>query len=131
MVLYLIMPENEEANACPDTEASEDILRGRTVDNVLEITDSNNVIVGNMTFWASNILAKDHVDSITFDSLIFNFPSSSHRMLGSEELPMHTEMKGDDHKVINCTFEGAEGPALEYDGGNMLIHNSDFRLSIW
>ena len=36
--LSLIMPEGE-ANACPDTNASEDILRGRTLDNVLEITD--------------------------------------------------------------------------------------------
>jgi len=130
-MLYLIMPENEEANTCPDTDAAEDILRGRTLDNVLTLSHSSNVIVGNMTFWASNILASDDINSITYDSLNFKFPSSSHRMLGSEEFPTHTYLKGDDNKIINCTFEGAEGPAIEYKGGNMLIHNSEFRYNDW
>ena len=61
--LSLIIPEGE-ANACPDTDASEDILRGRTLDNVLEITDSSDVIVEGITFWASNIIASDSNDRV-------------------------------------------------------------------
>ena len=131
-MLHLIMPDNtNEVDTCPDTDASEDILRGRTLDNVIEISDSSDVIVANITFWASNIIASNNVDAITFDSLIFKFPSSSHRMLRSEALPKQTTLNGDDHRVINCTFEGAEGPPLYFDGGNMLIHNSEFSFNDW
>ena len=46
------MPEDAE-ETCPDTDSSVDVLRGRTLDNVLEITDSANVIVANITFWGA------------------------------------------------------------------------------
>ena len=131
-VLHLIMPNStEEVNTCPDTDESEDILRGRTLDNVLEIIDSTDVLVGNITFWASNIIASDNVDRIIFDSLIFRFPSSSHRMLKSDAYPKATTLDGDDHAVINCSFYGAEGPPLQYSGSNILIHNSEFSYSDW
>ena len=55
-ILSLILPEGEE-NSCPDTAESEDILRGRTVDNVLEISGSADIIIEGITFWASNIIA--------------------------------------------------------------------------
>ena len=51
-MLRLIMPENA-GDTCPDTDSSVDVLRGRTLDNVLEITDSANVIVANITFWGA------------------------------------------------------------------------------
>ena len=51
-MLRLIMPENA-GETCPDTDSSVDVLRGRTLDNVLEITDSANVIVANITFWGA------------------------------------------------------------------------------
>ena len=131
-ILHLIMPNStEEVNTCPDTDESEDILRGRTLDNVLEIIDSADVLVGNITFWASNVIASNNVDRITFDSLIFRFPSSSHRMLKSDAYPIATTLDGDDNAVINCTFYGAEGPPLLYSGSNMLVHNSEFSYSDW
>ena len=111
------MPEGEE-HSCPDTEASGDILRGRTLDNVLEITDSTDVIIKGINFWASNIIASDNNNRVTLDSLIFKFPSSSHRMLKSAALPKHTTISGNDNAVVNCTFEGAEGPALQ---GSLII----------
>ena len=43
----------------------------------------------------------------------------AHRMLRSEDMPKHTKMDGDDNQVINCTFYGAEGPALQYRDGVM------------
>ena len=128
--LYLIMPENE-AGTCPDSSASPDILRGRTLDTVLEITGSSNVIVKDITFKASNIRASDGNSAVTFDSLIFNFPSSSHRMLKAATFPRHTIMNGNDHSVINCTFYGSEGPALQYNGNNILVHNSEFIYNDW
>ena len=112
-MLHLMMPETEEAGACPDTDASEDTLRGRTLDYGLEITDSHDVIIANMTFWACNIKANEDNNAITLDSLTFEYPSSSHRMLRSEDMPKHTKMFGDDNQVINCTFYGAEGPGTE------------------
>ena len=78
-MLHVMMPESEESNTCPDTDASENVLRGRTLDYALEITDSHDVIIANMTFWACNIKANENNDAVTLDSLIFQYPSSSHR----------------------------------------------------
>ena len=129
--LSLILPEGE-TDSCPDTDASEGILRGRTLDNVLEITDSSNIIVKGISFWASNIIANDNNNNmIMLDSLDFKFPSSSHRMLKSAAFPKHTLLYGSDHTVINCTFEGAEGPALQYYGDNILVHNNEFSYNDW
>ena len=131
-ILQLVMPE-DEANSCPDTDASADILRGRTFDNVLNVTDSSDVTIANITFFASNIIVDDNDNNaITFDSLIFSFPSSSHRMLKSEAEPIHTIFRGDDHVIINCTFIGGEGPALHYEGvSNYYVHNNEFALNGW
>ena len=87
--------------------------------------------MANITFRASNIIATNKVDRITFDSLLFNFPSSSHRMLKSDAYPKATSLEGEDNAVINCTFYGAEGPALQYKGGNTLVHNSEFLYTDW
>jgi hypothetical protein len=128
--LRLILPNNtEEPQSCPDT--STDNLRGRVLDTVLEIRNSEHVIVANITFWASNAVSNSEDHDITFDSLIFNFPSSSHRMLKSEEFPKHTKFSGSNNAVINCTFYGAEGPALQYDGSNMIVHNTEFSFNDW
>jgi len=129
-ILYLIMPnKTNEFDLCPDT-SDPDALRGRTIDIGLELIDSSEVIVGNITFWASNAMAQNKVSGITFDSLIFQFPSSSHRMLKSDSHPKHTKSYGQNNAVINCTFFGAEGPALQYDH-NMLVHNSEFSFNDW
>ena len=131
-MLYLIMPENtEKKDNCPDSDSSEGILRGRTLDNVVEFEDCKDVIVANITFWASNIVAKGNCQRMKFDSLIFNFPSSSHRMLKSAEEPKVTNIHGDDNAVVNCTFLGADGPPLIFKGENMLVHNSEFLFNDW
>ena len=131
-MLRLIMPDNSE-EGCPDTDSSVDMLRGRTLDNVIEILDSSDVTVSNITFWASNIIADDDANNaITFDSLIFQFPSSSHRMLKSEAEPIHIKFLGNDHAVINCTFFGGEGPSLYYEqSDNFVVHNSAFSWNDW
>ena len=124
--LSLIMPE-ADPDQCPDSHT----LRGRTFDNVIEITSSSNIVVADITFFASNIIATDGNNGITFDSLIFNFPTASHRMLKSDAFPMHTTIYGDNNAVINCTFHGSDGPALKYDGNNIIVHNSEFTYNDW
>ena len=129
-ILHLILPNNtDEKESCPDLSA--DVLRGRTLDFGLEIIDTTGLVIANMTFWAANIISQNKDSDIRFDSLIFNFPSSSHRMLKSQAHPIHTKMTGHDNAVVNCTFEGSEGPALQYDGSNMLVHNSAFSFNDW
>ena len=83
------MPNNTE-ELCPDV--SKEYLRGRTTDTGIEIIDTMNLVIANMTFWASNLIATNKISEITLDSLIFKYPSSSHRMLKSEELPKHTRV---------------------------------------
>ena len=129
-ILSLILPDFE-VGMCPDSNASPDILRGRTYDNVIEFTDSSNVIMKDITFRASNFIANDGNSDLTFDSLIFEFPSSSRRMLKDATKPLHTKMYGDNNAVINCSFYGSEGPALQYNGNNMVVHNSEFVYNDW
>ena len=125
--LSLIMPEGD-SDQCPDIHA----LRGRTFDNVLEIVSSSNVIVEGITFFSSNIIASDGNSGVTFDSLIFNFPTSSHRMVKSAKYPKHTKLNGSNNVVINCTFHGSDGPALQYENGdNLLVHNNEFSYNDW
>ena len=52
-------------------------------------------------------------------------------MLKSDAPPKHTKITGNDVSVINCTFHGAEGPALQYYGGNSYIHNNEFSYCDW
>ena len=129
-MLYLILPPDINGKEpCPSS--SSDNLRGRIIDNVLEISDTSHMVISNITFWASNVISTNKVSGIIFDSLIFKFPSSSHRMLKDEGFPTHTKIFGNDNSVINCTFEGSEGPALQYQGSNILVHNSEFSFNDW
>ena len=52
-------------------------------------------------------------------------------MLKSAAFPRHTTVYGNNNAVINCTFFGSDGPALQYNGDNMLVHNSEFYYNDW
>ena len=127
-VLYLIMPEG--AGECPEIDQT--VLKGRVLDNAFEIIDSAYVTIADISFWASNVIASDESNNgITFDSLIFEYPSSSHRMLHDDAYPKHTELNGNNNAVVNCSFHHSEGPALVYEGKNMLVTNNEFILNDW
>ena len=75
---------------CPDTSSKN--LCGRTLDYGLTITNTTGLTVANLTFLAATIdgHSEDHgplIDEVYLDSVDFLFPSSSHRMLGSDSLP--------------------------------------------
>ncbi|CAL4074331.1 unnamed protein product [Meganyctiphanes norvegica] len=138
--LYLIPP----FDGCPAVNA--DILRGRTIDYGLTVTNTTGLIIANMTFFASNIHAYSHninslIDNIQLDSLHFKFPSSSHRMLSNIDYPLITSLDASawSHGVLhygklmitNCTFEGSEGSALVYKGKECYVHNNIFMFNEW
>ena len=106
-------------------------MRGRVIDHGLIIQNTKHLTIANISFFASNVEAAVGIESVIFDSLEFKFPSSSHRMLKSDAVPKHTQIMGNFISVINCTFHGAEGPALQYNGKNSYIHNNEFSYSDW
>jgi len=129
-MVYLILPiENREESACPSP--SSESIRGRTIDYAFEIRRSSFITLANMTFFASNVLADYHVEGISLDSLDFKFPSSSHRVLKVDKIPPITKVKGDDCSVINSTFLGSDGPALEYVGQRFTVSNNQFSYNAW
>jgi hypothetical protein len=131
--LSFIPPNNE---SCPEPGA----VKGRVIDYAITITNSTNIFLANMDFFASNLMAEgtkkktDEVSDITLDSLNFNYPSSSKRMLKDHSVPKHTKLiaKGfGEVSVINCKFFGAEGSALQYWGKPAKIYNNMFSWNDW
>ena len=142
-ILYLIPPKGSD---CPDP--SSDNLRGRTTDYGLIIRNTTGLTVSNITFFAANIDGRSevrttYIDHITLENVQMYFGASSHRMLKSSEKPKWTKLMARawyydnldfvDGKisVINCTFHGSEGVALEYGGKGMYIHNNLFSWNDW
>ncbi|CAL4158267.1 unnamed protein product, partial [Meganyctiphanes norvegica] len=141
-ILYLI----PVSGVCPDPAS--DTLRGRVIDYGLTITNSKSVTISGITFFAANInaysidYANSHIDEIKLDSVKFNFPSSSHRMLGSTLGPKQTNMIAKAKKigggiqkgkisVVNSEFVGGEGVSLVHAGQDNLIDNNLFAYNDW
>merc|ERR1719234_1464787 len=114
-----------------NTTCEELNLRGRTIDYGLIISDSENVTVANFTFFSSNLMAQGD-QQMELDSIDFKFPSSSHRMLSSNSLPLPTRIEVDVQGIVsNCTFLGSEGPALVITGEKHVISNNMFSYNDW
>jgi len=152
-ILYLIPKAGE---GCPN--ATKDSLRGRTMDYGLTIRNTTGLTVANMTFFACNVdavsvIRQTNIDEITLENINMLFGASSHRMLKSDKKPKWTKMIaiGKNRKknkkdrraveengwvygkvsVINCTFSGTEGSALQYGGKGVYIHNNLFAWNDW
>ena len=69
------------------------------------------------------------------DSVKFDFPSSSKRMLQDYSVPKRTELfasKGKGYvEVTNCVFRGSEGYALGFTGTANKIYNNLFEWNDW
>ena len=71
---------------------------------------------------------------LSFDSINFNFPSYSKRMLGDTAPPLWTVIqlnRRNSFQLINSTFFGTDGVALEYSGNGVLIKNNLFEYNDW
>ena len=135
-MLRFIPPNN--GAGCPSKDSG--AVKGRVIDYAITIKKSKTILLKNMDFFASNVMAEgtqkkvDEVADITLDSLNFDYPSSSKRMLKDHSVPKHTKLiaKGfGEVNVINCKFFGAEGSALQYWGAPAKIHNNLFSWNDW
>ena len=135
-MLRFIPPNN--GAGCPAKDSG--AVKGRVIDYAITITKSKSISLKNMDFFAANLMAEgtkknvDEVSDITIDSLNFEYPSSSKRMLKDNSVPKHTKLiaKGfGEVNVINCKFFGAEGSALQYWGAPAKIHNNIFSWNDW
>ena len=133
-VLYMIPPAGSD---CPDP--SLDTLRGRTMDYGLTIRDATGITMANITMFATNVDAqseskKTFIDNIRFENVDILFGASSHRMLQDPLKPKWTQMKAKigngKISIVNCTFLGSEGVALDY-AGSSYIHNNLFAYNDW
>ena len=141
-ILYLIPPVGE----CPDPSTAS--LRGRTMDYSLTITNTTQLTIANMTFLAATINAhsvdheESHIDEIHLESLKMLYQSSSKRMLGINLIPNWTKLMAYANmghgvevrgrlSVVNCTFEGGEGTALQFAGEDSILENNLFLYNDW
>jgi len=139
---------------CPDVnDNSTGILRGRVMDYSMIIFNTSSATVRDIDFFASTISAtnsrKRKFRKMVLDSVKFEFPSSSRRMLKDPAVPKSTElftnMIGKPRKngkvnknwtpghveVVNCNFTGAEGFALQFKGITSKIYNNLFEWNDW
>jgi len=133
------MPLN---GVCPDS--SSDAVKGRVMDYAITIKEGSDITIKNLDFFASNMMSSDDhsVYGIYLDSLNFNYPVASHRMLQDDSIPKTTNIqvfKGGPIEITNCVFFGGEGTALVYgcrrcneeDQGNVKITNNLFKWNDW
>lgn len=74
------------------------------------------------------------IGNLTLDSINFNFPSYSKRMLGVTDPPLWTFIRASRRRsfeLINSTFYGTDGLALEYYGDGVLLKNNLFEYNDW
>ena len=77
---------------------------------------------------------RDVIDGLSFHSINFNFPSYSKRMLGDGAPPSWTVIhpsRGHSFQLINNTFYGSDGLALQYSGDRAVVQNNLFEYNDW
>eukprot|EP00117_Sycon_ciliatum_P007827 scpid23164/ scgid10782/ len=125
----------------------------------INITDSSHITVANISFFATALLAADGglvvhppqepkpypwskhyslISDIRLESLRFDFPAASRRMLG-ETVPPDTvtvyappsAMENRNIILFNCTFMGSDGPSILIYGSHVTITQSLFSYTDW
>ena len=141
-VLYFIPPVGKTFTGATS-------LRGKVMSYAMKISDSYNVEVKNIDFFgttvkaAANRAARTGINGLRFDSLNFNYPCASKRMLQEVSLPECMVVDGtgrDDGKMwinkrtytfFNNTFHGADGKPLAYSGSHITLQNNLFEYNDW
>ena len=141
-MVYFIPPKGSKFNERTS-------LRGKVMTYAMTITDSYNLEIKNIDFFGSTLKAacsraeKKYINRLRFDSLNFNFPCASKRMLqeiGLSECMVVDGTGRDDGKLFanfrtytffNNTFHGADGKALAYSGANITLENNLFEYNDW
>ena len=119
------------------------IIRAKNKTFAYNITNSSNVTVQGIKFFASTVTIQNSYD-ITISDNVFSYPSYSKRMLGDLSSPLVTNIDQDlnssflpsSSSSTSCTFSGnvfeyTEGEALIMSGDNHLITNNYFHHIDW
>ncbi|KAL9951207.1 hypothetical protein ACROYT_G043829 [Oculina patagonica] len=122
-----------------DGETPEGRIRGKVQTYAFTISNCQHVHFKHMEFFGTTMKVprprrRDVIDELSFDSINFNFPSYSKRMLGLTDPPQWTVIhtnRGKSFQLINSTFYGTDGVALEYSGTGVRIENNLFEYNDW
>ena len=103
------------------------------------ITKCKHVHFKQLTFFGTTIKVRptskwDVIEEMLFQSINFHFPSYSMRMLGIPDPPRCTIIeasRGRSFQLINSTFYGTDGRALQYSGKGVLLQNNLFEYNDW
>ncbi|XP_066920043.1 uncharacterized protein [Clytia hemisphaerica] len=131
--LYVWMPNGDSPR---DHE-----LRGKVQTYAMEITNTHNLVLKNLDFFATAISAissrSENIDGVKFDSLIFNYPTYSKRMLGDISLIKLIRALGRSRRnygsfvFFNNTFYGSDGATLDVNGFNVTYDNNLWEYNDW
>ncbi|VGO19628.1 right-handed parallel beta-helix repeat-containing protein [Pontiella sulfatireligans] len=100
-------------------------IRGKTITYGLEISNSQDITIQGIDFFACTFKVSNS-DSITLEDSNVRFPSYSKRMLGDTAKADATYMDGNSNTLLNCTFQYADGAGIEFVGDGGLIENCLF-----
>ena len=123
---------------CPEPNSG--VVYGRLIDYGIEVIAANGLYISNINFFAANMFAnaqrknKPEIDEIHLDTLKFEHPSSSKRMLQDDSVPLITRISGKPNgkiSIINCEFIGAEGSPLSFWGKEAEVKNNLFKWNDW
>ncbi|MBC8375921.1 MAG: T9SS type A sorting domain-containing protein [FCB group bacterium] len=111
-------------------------VHGKIQDYAITISNSNNVSIRGLDFFATTLTLNGSED-VLIEDCDFNFPSYSKRMIGDLSDTEITLLWGSDREgwagniLRNCSFQYTEGPALDIRGvrnqiDNCLFHHIDY-----
>ena len=123
-------------------------VAARVQEYAIAATDCSNLRFSGLGFFATALYAAGEGSSadqdlhdVTFDSLIFDFPSAQKRLLGdgARSWPVTLLRKRTSEEygaanltLFNCSFYGAEShPQVNSQGSGVLFENNLFRWSDW
>ncbi|KAJ7389485.1 hypothetical protein OS493_031457 [Desmophyllum pertusum] len=122
-----------------DGKSPEGRIRGKVQTYAFTISNCQHLHFKQLTFFGTTIKARpahrrDVINGLSFHSINFNFPSYSKRMLGDTAPPRWTIIdpsRGHSFQLINSTFYGTDGLALQYSGDGALLQNNLFEYNDW
>eukprot|EP01051_Picozoa_sp_SAG22_P001816 SAG22_NODE_75_length_22256_cov_45.062960_3_plen_634_part_00 len=118
-------------------------IQARQLEYAFRVTDSTHLKLSNMQFfactvWVFSIRNVDHVRHITLDSLKFEYPSATKRMLGDHRHSWPTTLFEKDraewcgNHIFNCSWMGSEGdPVVNLRGAGVVMENNLFEYNDW
>ncbi|KAL9965294.1 hypothetical protein ACROYT_G029071 [Oculina patagonica] len=125
----------------PDGASPAGRIRGKVQTYAFTISNCRHLHFKQLEFFGTTLRApkpsrarREIIDGLSFDSINFNFPSYSKRMLGIPDPPQWTEIhpnRGNSFKLVNCIFYGTDGAALQYSGTGVEIKNNLFEYNDW